>query len=165
MISSTSRRSFLKTLAAGASVTALPTLFGAQSATTARELKTDVLIIGGSLGGVAAALAVARMGRSVILTEETAWIGGQATAQGVPLDEHPWIERYGRTQSYADFREGVRAYYRQHYPLTPEARSDRALNPGAGWVSGLCFEPRVGQAVLSMGRQALKDCVVLAVQR
>ena len=67
----------------------------------------------------------------------------------MPLDEHPWIERYGRTRSYADFREGVRAYYRRHYPLTAAARADRSLNPGAGWVSGLCFEPRVGLAVLA----------------
>ena len=35
-----------------------------------------------------------------------------------------------------------------HYPLTPEARADRYLNPGAGWVSALGFEPRVGLAVL-----------------
>jgi hypothetical protein len=84
----------------------------------------------------------------VILTEENAWIGGQATTQAIPLDEHPWLENYGRTRSYADFREGVRAYYRRNYPLTDAARNDRMLNPGAGWVSKLCFEPRVGLAVL-----------------
>ena len=111
-------------------------------------MKTDVLVIGGSLGGIAAALAAARMGRRVIVTEETAWIGGQATTQGVPLDEHPWIEQYGRTRSYAAFREGVRDYYRRHYPLSTAARADRSLNPGAGWVSALGFEPRVGLAVL-----------------
>jgi hypothetical protein len=107
-----------------------------------------VLVIGGSLGGVAAALAAAREGRTVILTEETAWIGGQATAQGVPLDEHPWAEDYGRTRSYAEFRRRVRAYYRRNYPLTAAARGDRLSNPGAGWVSKLCFEPRVGLAAL-----------------
>jgi hypothetical protein len=113
-----------------------------------REERAEVLIIGASLGGVAAALAAVRMGRTVVLTEETAWIGGQATTQGIPLDEHPWAEDYGRTRSYADLRSGVRAYYRRHYPLIPAARSDRTLNPGAGWVSKLCFEPRVGLAVL-----------------
>jgi len=66
----------------------------------------------------------------------------------VPLDEHPWIESYGCTLSYRQFRDGVRDYYRRNYPLTPEARADRFLNPGAGWVSALCFEPRVGLAVL-----------------
>ncbi len=117
-------------------------------ATSVRERRADILIIGGSLGGVAAALSAARMGRSVILTEETDWIGGQATTQGIPLDEHPWSERYGRTRSYAEFREGVRNYYRRHYPLTEAARQDPNLNPGAGWVSKLCFEPRAGLAVL-----------------
>src|SRR6187402_2194068 len=109
---------------------------------------TEILIVGASLGGVAAALAAVRLGRTVILTEETMWIGGQATTQGVPLDEHPWSETFGRTRSYAAFREGTREYYRRHYPLTDAARADRYLNPGAGWVSKLCFEPRVGLAVL-----------------
>lgn len=113
-----------------------------------REQRADVLVIGGSLGGVAAALAAARMGRTVILTEETGWIGGQATTQGIPLDEHPWMEQHGRTRSYAQFRDGVRSYYRRHYPLLDAARGDPHLNPGAGWVSKLCFEPRVGLAVL-----------------
>lgn len=151
-----SRRRFLHSAGAASTLLALPTWMraqatsssAAQQALKARELKTEVLIIGGSLGGVSAALAAARMGRRVILTEETAWIGGQATTQAIPLDEHPWSERYGRTQSYADFRDGVRDYYRRHYPLTAEARADRTLNPGAGWVSKLCFEPRVGLAVL-----------------
>lgn len=150
-----SRRGFLRQAAATSCSFALPSWARGQAVSSgssadplkARELKADVLIIGGSLGGVAAALAAARMGRTVIMTEETASIGGQI-AQGVPLDEHPWIERHGRTQSYAGFREGVRAYYRRHYPLTAAARADRTLNPGAGWVSGLCFEPRVGLAVL-----------------
>ncbi|MDQ3660753.1 MAG: FAD-dependent oxidoreductase, partial [Actinomycetota bacterium] len=58
-----------------------------------RELEADVLVIGGGAGGVSAALTAARLGRRVILTEETDWIGGQLTAQGVPPDEHPWIEQ------------------------------------------------------------------------
>jgi anaerobic glycerol-3-phosphate dehydrogenase len=36
-------------------------------------LRTDVAIIGGGLGACAAALAAARLGRRVILTEETHW--------------------------------------------------------------------------------------------
>lgn len=107
-----------------------------------------MLVIGGSLGGVAAALAAARMGCKVILTEEIDWIGGQATTQGVPPDEHPWIENFGRTRSYAAFRAGVRDYYRRHYPLTAAARADQTLNPGAAWVTALSYEPRIGLAVL-----------------
>ena len=113
-----------------------------------RERGTEVLIVGASFGGVSAALAAARAGRRVLLTEESGWIGGQATAQGVPLDEHPWIERYGSSDSYRQFRRNVRDYYRRAYPLTPQARNDGRFNPGAGWVSALCFEPKVGRAVL-----------------
>ena len=32
--------------------------------------------------------------------------------------------------------------------MTPQARSNRHLNPGNGWVSKLCHEPKVGLAVL-----------------
>ena len=113
-----------------------------------REWEAEILIVGASLGGVSAALAAARAGRRVVLTEETGRIGGQATAQGVPLDEHPWIERYGSSESYRQFRRSVREYYRRNYPLTAESRADRAFNPGAGWVSALCFEPKVGRAAL-----------------
>lgn len=111
-------------------------------------LHSDVLVAGGGVGGVAAALAVARSGRTVVLIEETPWIGGQLTTQAVPPDEHGWIERFGCTRSYRSFRDRVRQYYRDHYPLTPSARANPLLNPGNGWVSPLCHEPRVALAVL-----------------
>jgi hypothetical protein len=114
----------------------------------AREKRADVVIVGGGVGGCAAALAAAHGGRSVLLTEETDWIGGQLTQQAVPPDEHPWIESFGCTRSYRRFRDGVRAYYRRHYPLTAEARDAVFLNPGNGLVSKLCHEPRVALAVL-----------------
>lgn len=113
-----------------------------------QDRTTDILIAGAGLGGIAAALAAAELGRSVILTEETDWIGGQLTVQAVPPDEHPWIEQTGCTTSYRRFRDGVRAYYRRVYPLLPAARDDPFLNPGQGPVSPICHEPRVGLAVL-----------------
>jgi hypothetical protein len=111
-------------------------------------LDPDVLIVGGGLGGVAAALAVCRTGRTAVLVEETDWIGGQLTAQAVPPDEHPWVEQFGVTASYRRLREGIRSYYRQWYPLRSEALARADLNPGAGRVSKLCHEPRVALAVL-----------------
>jgi glycine/D-amino acid oxidase-like deaminating enzyme len=110
--------------------------------------RTNVLIVGGGLGGVAAALAATRRGASVILTEETDWLGGQLTTQGVPPDEHPWIEEKGCTASYRALREGIRAHYRAHFPLTPAARARPHLNPGNGTVSRLCHEPRAALAVI-----------------
>jgi NADPH-dependent 2,4-dienoyl-CoA reductase/sulfur reductase-like enzyme len=65
-----------------------------------REDRTAVLVAGGGLGGVAAALAAAARGADVVLVEEMPWLGGQLTSQAVPLDEHPWIERFGATARY-----------------------------------------------------------------
>ncbi|MEU4242561.1 FAD-dependent oxidoreductase [Actinoplanes sp. NPDC026619] len=113
-----------------------------------RELRADVVVIGGGLGGVAAALAALRAGRSVLLTEEYAWLGGQLTSQAVPPDEHSWVEQFGVTASYRALRDGIRDYYRSFYPLTQRARDTRWLNPGAGHVSRLCHEPGVAVAVI-----------------
>jgi hypothetical protein len=113
------------------------------------SLSTQVLIVGGGTGGVAAALACARAGVRCILTEPTDWIGGQLTAQAVPPDENQWIETFGGTALYQSFRTQVRDWYRQHRRLTPAARAAAHLNPGGGWVSRLCFEPAVGHAVLA----------------
>ncbi len=117
--------------------------------TGAREQHADVVILGGGVGGCAAALAATRAGADVVMTEETAWIGGQLTSQAVPPDEHPWIESFGCTASYRAYRNAVRQYYRDHYPLTVAARTNRELNPGSGGVSRLCHEPRVALAVLT----------------
>lgn len=100
------------------------------------------------MGGCAAAWAALRQGRRVILTEECDWLGGQLTSQAVPPDEHPWIEQFGCTRSYRRLRDGIREHYRHYYPLTEKARANRLLNPGNGFVSAICHEPRVSLAVL-----------------
>ncbi len=153
------RRTFLKRagLLVPASL-ALPSLARAQSAATPataaanktppRELAADLVIIGGGTGGCAAALAAARHGLRVIMTEETDWIGGQLTSQAVPPDENTQIETGGAPASYREFRQKVRDYYGRNFPLTAAARANPLLNPGNGSVSKLCHEPRVALAVL-----------------
>ncbi|MEO6893586.1 MAG: FAD-dependent oxidoreductase, partial [Ginsengibacter sp.] len=113
------------------------------------EFSADVVIAGAGLGGFAATMAALRNDLSVILTEETDWIGGQLTQQGLSCpDEHPWIETHGATQLYRDLRIAVREYYVRNYPLTQLARNKKNLNPGDGMVSRLCFEPRVALTVM-----------------
>lgn len=153
------RRNFLQSLSIGSAVAAAPTIFIPSSARAVeekrnrqkgeKELRADVVIAGGGLGGCAAALAALRNGLQVILTEETDWIGGQLSQQGVPPDEHRWIETHGATRLYRDFRTAVRQYYIQNYPLTDAARTRENLNPGDGSVSRLCHEPRVAVSVLT----------------
>ncbi|MDZ4801078.1 MAG: FAD-dependent oxidoreductase [Bryobacteraceae bacterium] len=132
----TGRRTFLQLLAA-------PLV-----AAAGREMTCDVAIIGGGVGGCAAALAACRNGMRVVLTEETDWVGGQLTSQAVPPDEHPWIEQFGSTVLYRRYRNNVRDYYRRNFPLTPEVRGRELFNPGGGSVSKLTHEPRVSLAVL-----------------
>ena len=159
------RRNFISTGIAGGALTALPAWMSCNKPSPKypnppippiptkpakpKELSADLVIAGGGLGGFAAALSALRNGLTVILTEETDWIGGQITSQGVPPDEHQWIETHGAPKSYRDFRTGVRQYYIRNYPLTDEARGRQYLNPGDGAVSRLCHEPSVAVAVLS----------------
>ncbi len=110
--------------------------------------ETEILIVGGGIGGCAAALAACESGRKVILTEESDWIGGQFTSQATPPDEHGWIEEFGCTHNYRKFRNAVRDYYRANYPLTDAAKNNPIFNPGDGWVSPLCAEPKVFLAIL-----------------
>jgi len=110
--------------------------------------EADIIILGGGLGGCAAALAAARSGKRVIMTEAGDWIGGQITSQGVPPDEHPWIEQFGCTASYREFRARVRQYYQSWFPLKPEARASERFNPGSALVSAIAHEPRAALAVL-----------------
>jgi hypothetical protein len=152
------RRAFLQGTALG------PLAWGCEALASLRrrELAADLVIFGGGCGGCAAALAAARAGCHVILTEETDWIGGQLTQQAVPPDEHPWIEAFGATRSYRQLRNEIRKFYHRHYPLMADARARPYLNPGNGSVSRLCHEPRVALAALQTllapylsGRQVL----------
>lgn len=110
-------------------------------------IRADALIAGAGLGGIAATLAACDAGMTVVLTEECSRIGGQVTTQAVSaLDEHPLVERAGRTATYARFRDGVRAWYARRYGH--DVASEVVQNPGGGWVSRLCCEPEVAEHVL-----------------
>ncbi|MFV0592140.1 MAG: FAD-dependent oxidoreductase [Draconibacterium sp.] len=152
------RRNFIEILGATGSALAatpfltIPTTAAASNTSKKRigttETTADLVIAGAGMGGCACALGALRNGLSVIMTEETDWIGGQLTQQGVPFDEHRWIETHGATQLYREFRTALRNYYKKNYPLTPDAAARENLNPGDGAVSRLCVEPRVELAVL-----------------
>lgn len=103
----------------------------------------DIIVVGGSIGGVLAAFSSAKSNLKVALIEETRWIGGQLTNQAVPSDEHRWIEEFGCTATYRRFRNRVRDYYRNHPHFNKEVAKNPYFNPGAGWVSRIAHEPFV----------------------
>jgi hypothetical protein len=96
------------------------------------ELETDVLVIGGSTSGVAAAISSARQGAETTLLEEGPWLGGMLTAAGVSAVD-------GNTKLpsgiWGEFRDSLIYRY----------GSKKALQ--TGWVSNHLFEPSVGNQI------------------
>lgn len=121
--------------------------------TKIEHIECDILIVGGGMGGVSAALSALRTADElsfssekkplVILTEETDWLGGQMTSQGVSaLDENHLVEISGAARSYQQFRNDIRARYKRDFKLVEWAAAEPWLNPGDCWVSWLAFEPK-----------------------
>jgi FAD dependent oxidoreductase len=106
---------------------------------SAAQLKDtyDVVIAGAGTGGCGAAVQAARMGCSVLLLEETDWIGGQMNAAAVTsMDE-------GRTLC----RE--RGLYRELCALIMAHYQPLGINcETAYWFRHVCVEPRVGRQLL-----------------
>jgi hypothetical protein len=109
----------------------------------------QALVIGGGLGGVAAAQDLALQGISVILSEQTSHLGGQLTAQGLGTpDENRFIEQDPGTGTthYQELRDQIRLYY----GLTHGIVTGRAANVGQCWVSRISAEPHIWE-------QAIRD--------
>lgn len=85
--------------------------------------------------------------------ETSGWLGGQFTSQGVTReDDNPWIETASSTAFYREFRNNIRAWYREHQTLSQAGADQAALglfNPGGeGGLLEFRFAPRVGHIVL-----------------
>src|SRR5579863_5579001 len=98
-------------------------------------LEYDVIVVGASFGGVAAALAAAIENVRVALLEESGWVGGQATSQGVTRwDEASaaLTESTGSPKSYRDLRDLIRAEYSGN--RSDMGLDQRYFNPGFAGV-------------------------------
>jgi hypothetical protein len=93
----------------------------------------DVVIVGASFGGVAAAFAVADTQKNVVLIDAGTMVGGQATSQGVTRwDETSFSttpRAYGSTKSYRTLKDDIRRWYRDHTTLAADVDGD-TFNPG-----------------------------------
>jgi hypothetical protein len=97
----------------------------------------DVIVAGAGTGGSAAAAQAARMGRTVLLLEETDWIGGQMNAAAVTsMDEGGTLVR-------------ERGVYREWCGLVASHYQPLGVNYITAYNNGhVCFEPRVGRRLL-----------------
>jgi hypothetical protein len=109
------------------------------------EPTCQVLIIGGGLGGVAAAEDLAERGISVIIAEPTSHLGGQLTAQGLCTpDQDRWINKTPGTGSphYRSLMSQIAAYYSTQQGIVPS----HAANIGQCWVGLYSAEPKVWES-------------------
>ena len=102
----------------------------------AMDKRYDVMVLGGTPGGIAAALTAARLGRRVALVEAHPHIGGMA-ASGLGKSD---IENRAMIGGiFREFTERVRAHYVRKYG---EGHRNVAL-----CRDGYCYEPSVAEAV------------------
>ena len=100
----------------------------------------DVVVIGGGAGGTVAAIEAARCGASVLVVEETPWLGGMLTSAGVSAIDGNYRLRGGL---FGEFTDSLALRYGGYETLK------------SGWVSNILFNPRVGAEVLrNMADQA-----------
>jgi hypothetical protein len=117
----------------------------------------DIVVVGGSFGGCAAALAAASSGRSICLLEASDWLGGQYSAQGVTRpDETTYTPTVGSTATYRAFQHNVRAFYRNNYRLSAAGAAQPSFDPG-GDYPGFSAEPLVAHQILLQQLQALPN--------
>ena len=113
-----------------------------------KTVKSQIIICGASLGGTLAAYSAAREGKSVVLLEETKWIGGQLTSQAVPPDEHRWIEDQGCTATYRAYRKKVRDHYRALDGFSQTLKEQEFFCPGGSEVSFVAHPPKLALSIL-----------------
>ncbi len=94
----------------------------------------DVVVAGGGAGGTAAAIEASRCGASVLIVEETPWLGGMLTSAGVSAIDGNYRLRGG---IFGEFCDSLAARYGGYEPLY------------SGWVSKIMFNPAVGAGVLA----------------
>lgn len=114
-----------------------------------KQLSAQIVVCGASLGGTLAAYSAAKSGFSVILTEQTDWIGGQLTSQAVPPDEHPWIEETGCTATYRNYRNKVRQKYIENPCFRLDKQADMQFCPGDSLVSWIAHPPKLALELLT----------------
>ncbi len=103
---------------------------------------TDVLVVGGGVGGTAAAIQAARRGVKTILVSEFPWLGGMLTSAGVSVPDGNELEA---------FQTGLwGAFLRELQHRQPEGLDH-------SWVSFFSFDPRVGAKIFAAWVQELPN--------
>jgi len=112
-------------------------------------LRTEILVVGGGTGGTAAGIQAARLGRKVIITEETTWLGGMLTAAGVSATDGNHQLPSGM---WNEFRNALYKKYGGEKKVS------------TGWVSNTLFEPHIGDSIFKSWAKQLPNLTILYKQ-
>ncbi len=97
----------------------------------------DVVVAGGGMGGIGAAIQAARMGCSVLVVEPSGCLGGQSIAAGVStMDDLSAI----KSGIYLEFVNKIRAFYEEQ---------GKSISTCYWADTTVAFEPLVGQKIMS----------------
>ncbi|MEB3226505.1 MAG: FAD-dependent oxidoreductase, partial [Synechococcus sp.] len=114
------------------------------------HLRTQVLVVGGGIGGTAAALQCARNGVETILVSEFPWLGGMLTAAGVSAPDGNELRAW-QTGLWGAFLRELQGRHK-------ESGLDHS------WVSMFTFDPRVGAQIFADWVKAEKKLTWIAGQ-
>ena len=103
------------------------------------RITTEVLVVGGGTGGVAAAIQAARSGAKTILVSEFAWLGGMLTSAGVAAPDG---------NELAAWRTGIWGAYLDELQSVHQSSSENSgLNNS--WVSLASYNPALGASIFA----------------
>ena len=106
----------------------------------------DVVVIGGTPAGVAAAIAAGRAGKSVILIEQSPVLGGVHSSGVIRLDDL-YVESNSGVME--EFRQRVKAYHRTELAEDPLVKAHLTRNPRSPWnvAEGRAWEPHTAARI------------------
>ena len=110
----------------------------------------DFVIIGGGLGGIAAALSICSSGRTVILIEETDRIAGCFASEDTSqFSENRFIETSGSSLTYRTFRSKIREWYEKKAQSQPQIFTDLYGHFSDFSTGNFCFETEAALDVIN----------------
>jgi len=121
----------------------------------------EVVVVGGTLGGIAAASQAMQAGAKTCLIEISPWLGGQISAQGVSaIDESITMRsRDNFAPNWVAFKRLIRQQQVELPSWTGISSPQSVENINSCWVGTLCFPPKAGA---NASEQLLKSAAALS---